>query len=213
MNALRQIARLAGVWMLLCLVSGSTFANAVETAPSADPAQVIRDATDQLLVQLQTKQETLSTDQAALQQVIADAIAPVLDLKRATRLILGRNYRKATDEQREQFAREFQSMLLRTYAASLLKYADDIVFEYLPEVPASRPDRRSVRTRLSYKNSPPIPVNYKLHKTDQGWLIYDVTILGVSAVVMFRNTFGEEIKRHGMAGFLERLSARTERYY
>lgn len=178
-----------------------------------DPAAVIEMATNQLLDQLKNDHEQLSNDQSALQQVIADAIAPVFDLESATRLILGRNYRKATDDQRARFAKEFESMLLRTYAASLLRYASDIRFEYLPEVPSKKPTRRTVRTRLSYKDAPPIAVNYKLRKGSEGWRIYDVTILGVSAVVMFRNTFGEEIKRYGMEGFLERLAARTEKYY
>ena len=201
----------AGVWLSAVLALGCSSAVG-QTAPSQDGAQaLIRQSSEQLLNRLRTDRERLLNDAEALREVVAQVLVPVLDFDVLSRLVLGRHFRKATPTQRQRFAQEFRDMLLRSYTAPLLKYADDIQIDYLPAVPSQRADRTMVRTRLSYRGSQGIPIDYRLRFKDGQWLVYDVKIMGLSAVGLFRQTFNADIQRLGIERFLARLAERSDR--
>ena len=200
-----------GVWLPVALALGCGAASG-QTAPSQDDAQaLIRQASEQLLHQLRTDRARLLDDAEALREMVAQILVPVLDFDALSRLVLGRHFRKATPAQRRRFAQEFRDMLLRSYTAPLLKYADDVQIDYLPAVPSQRADRSMVRTRLSYRGSQRIPIDYRLRFKDDRWLVYDVKIMGLSAVGLFRQTFNADIQRLGIEEFLARLAERSER--
>jgi phospholipid transport system substrate-binding protein len=180
------------------------------TGPAQEhsPEQVVRTTADELLEQLRERRDALHSDPERLQRAVDAVLDPALDFDLTTRLVLGRHWRRATPGQRSRFSDEFRRMLLRTYSAPLLEYADDIAIDFLPS-PAPKDGRGSVRTVLSYRGSPPVAVNYQLRRTGEVWRIYDVVIEGVSAVVTFRATFGDAIQRLGLDAFLDRLEAKN----
>jgi phospholipid transport system substrate-binding protein len=67
-----------------------------------------------------------------------------------------------------------------------------------------------VRTQVaSSVGGDPIPLDYRLEKTDAGWKICDVIILGVSLVENFRSSFAREIDQNGVDGLVKALSDRN----
>jgi phospholipid transport system substrate-binding protein len=67
-----------------------------------------------------------------------------------------------------------------------------------------------VRTLVAPSNGDPIQLDYRLEKTDSGWKIYDVTILGVSMVETFRNSFASEVNQNGVDGLIKALADRNK---
>ena len=65
----------------------------------------------------------------------------------------------------------------------------------------------TVRTEVKRSNGTPVPVNYSMRGTPQGWKAWDVTIEGISYVRNFRNDVGAEIDQRGFASVIERLEA------
>ena len=204
--------RLLGVgWWWLAVLGCGLFAGAAggQSAPSqADAQALVRQASEHLLQRLRADRSRLLNDAAALREVVAETMMPVLDFTALSRLVLGRHFRKATPAQRQLFAQQFRDMLLRSYTAPLLEYADNIQIDYLPMTASERPDRSVVRTRLSYRGSQRIPINYRLRFKDDRWLVYDVTIMGLSAVGLFRQAFNADIQRLGIEAFLAQLAQR-----
>lgn len=203
-------AALVSPWALASHGDQAAATDGSTSAPGSAALSVIRNASNGLLKTLKERADELHKDPAKLHEAVNNAVLPVLDFPTTSRLVLGRNFRKANAQQRARFAEAFRGMLLRTYAASLLRYADDIQIKYLPVPASKRPDRQLIPVQISYKGNPPIDVSYYMHNRKAGkWLIYDVKILGVSAVVTFRKTFAEEIKQFGMDGFLDRLEKKS----
>src|SRR3979490_740383 len=104
------------------------------------------------------------------------------------RLSVGRGWRTATQEQRQGLMREFRTLLVRTYSGALSRVTDHQV--------KMRPFRAQptdtdvvVRSQVAPSAGDHIELDYRLEKTEAGWKIYDVTILGVSLVENFRNEF------------------------
>lgn len=174
----------------------------VPPAPAGtSPTELVFGVADQVVERLRTGRP-LSDDQAY--DLVEDLILPHLDFEAFSRLTLGKHWRQASPEQREAFTREFKSMLMHTYASSLNTYAGE-TFEHVGE--RSEGDGRVlVQTRFVRVQGEPVRVDYRLHRRDGEWKIYDVVIEGVSLVLNYRSSFGEEISRGGLDRLIQRMA-------
>src|SRR5206468_228987 len=55
----------------------------------------------------------------------------------------------------------------------------------------------------------PLPVDYAMHKTAEGWKIYDITVEGVSLVLTYRSEFDAIVKQEGIDGLIKRLEEKN----
>jgi phospholipid transport system substrate-binding protein len=56
----------------------------------------------------------------------------------------------------------------------------------------------TVKTAIVQPGAQPIPVNYDMEKTDNGWKVYDLTVEGVSLVNTHRGSFAEKVQQTGI---------------
>lgn len=176
-------------------------------AGDLQPADVIRSATDQVLAKLEAAPE-IRSDPAKLNRVVQEYIVPHVDFVTLSRLTLGKNWRLATPEQRSVFAREFGTLLVRTYSTALAEYTNQKV-EILSSSVSADSRRGNVRTQIVESGRPPLAIDYSLVQVDNTWKIYDVQIEGVSLAINYRTTFAQEISNHGIDGLIKRLVERN----
>lgn len=176
-------------------------------APAATvPGELVFDVADQVVDRLRAGRP-LSDDQAY--DLVEELILPHLDFESFSRLTLGKYWRQASPDQRRAFTREFKSMLMHTYASSLNTYAGE-TFEHVGERSEGE-NRVLVQTRFVRVHSDPVRVDYRLHQRDGEWKIYDVVIEGVSLVLNYRASFGEEISRGGLDRLIQRMANKEEK--
>jgi phospholipid transport system substrate-binding protein len=145
-----------------------------------------------------------------LQTVTAETVGPYFDLERMTRLSVGQsNWRSATADQQQALMHEFRTMLLHIYGSALSQVTDHRV---KMRAFRTRPEHIeiTVRTQVTPSVGDPIQLDYRLERTDAGWKIYDVIILGVSLVENFRSSFAREIHQNGIDGLARALSDRNQ---
>jgi phospholipid transport system substrate-binding protein len=133
--------------------------------------------------------------------VVEEYILPHFDFERMSQLVLGKNWRNANPEERQQFVEEFRLLLVRTYATAMLKYSDQKI-SYLPDRGKPGEGDVVVQTEIEQPGGPPIPIDYSLHRKGDAWKVYDVKIDNVSLVVNYRGTFAGEIRNGGSVGAL-----------
>ena len=56
----------------------------------------------------------------------------------------------------------------------------------------------------------PIQLDYRMEKTDSGWQIYDLNVLGVWLVENSRTQFAQEISARGIDGLINALAERNK---
>ena len=151
------------------------------------------------------KKEALAADPEALYVVINDILLPRFDRRYAAQLVLGRHWRTASAEQRDRFIDAFYNSLLRRYADGVLEFDPDRV-EILPFRGDLSKPRTTVRTTVKLEDGTNVPVNYGMVRRDEGWLMFDVTIEGISYVRNFRTELNAEIQ----ATDLDRVIGRLE---
>ena len=63
----------------------------------------------------------------------------------------------------------------------------------------------TVRNQYLKSGQPPVPVDYAMKKTPAGWMIYDITVDGVSLVLTYRSEFETITKTAGVGGLIKRM--------
>ena len=129
---------------------------------------------------------------------------PYFDTAYAAQLVLGKNWRDATPDQRKRFIEAFYQTLLQNYGSALLEFTPDRL-KILPFQGNAQDTSVTVRSEVRRDNGTPVAVNYSLRKTPQGWKAFDVQIAGVSYIRSFRTDFGAEIQQKGLEAVIKRL--------
>lgn len=182
------------------------------TPASSDqsPLELVRHTSTQM--QMTLREETMSIKQnpARLHEMVAENVLPHFDLERMGRWTLGKYWRNANLQQREEFIKEFRALLIRSYSRTLVDYADAEV-DYLPFRMKDADSRAKVYTKLSRQNDNPVKITYSLHSTTGGWKVYDISIEGVSLVANYRSTFMNKVKQDGLDQLIYLLAAKNKK--
>lgn len=168
------------------------------------PASVIEEASHLLDEKLSGHKEELREDRTALYKLIDSILLPRFDRTYAAQLVLGKHWRRATDEQRQRFIEAFYQSLLHRYADGVLEY-DQSRVEILPFAGDLSQPRNKVQTIVSLDDGTKVPVDYWLVNRKDNWLMFDVRIEGISYVQNFRAELNSEIQTTGLEKVIERL--------
>jgi phospholipid transport system substrate-binding protein len=169
-----------------------------------DPNDVVQGAADELASELDGRKEELSVNRDELYTMIDRILLPRFDRRYAAQLVLGRHWRDANDEQRKRFIDAFYGSLLRKYADGVLEFNQDSL-EVLPFRGDLTKPRTTVKTMVTLDDGTKVPVNYGMVKRESGWLMFDVTIEGISYVRNFRTELNAEIQATSIDAVIERL--------
>lgn len=187
-----------------------TFSSVVYgTAVAVGPDQLIKETSEKVLSALESNKEQYKNQPDEIYALVNDIILPHLDFRAMSKLALGKNWRKANDDQQERFVEAFKSMLIRTYSKSLTEYAGQEI-KFLPyRGPEEGKRTVKVKTVISQSNGPDIPIDYSLRIKNDIWKVYDIKIDGISLVTNYRNSFASDINRVGIEGLIEKLLAKS----
>jgi phospholipid transport system substrate-binding protein len=195
---------------MLVLLSLLAFGTPASADLVEDPLMFVKSTADQVLSEISNRKAELSAEPAKIYELVDQVILPRFDFVRMSRLVLGKNWRRATPEQQKAFIREFQELLIRTYATALLNYSGQEIV-YLP-VRAGKDDRKvTVNTQVREVGAPAIPVDYRLQHSGNGWKVYDVSIDGISLVSNYRSSFANQIRRYKIDGLIAKLEKLNQR--
>lgn len=173
-------------------------------AMADSPNLVVEEAAELLAGQLEGRKDELTADKDVLYSTINEILLPRFDRVYSAQLVLGKHWRSANNEQRQRFIDAFYGSLLRRYAEGVLEYDQDKV-QVLPFRGDASKSRTMVRSFVFLDDGSRVPVNYGLVKRDEGWLLFDVTIEGVSYIRNYRAEIDSEIRGSSLEAVIERL--------
>lgn len=175
-----------------------------------DPQTLVKQTTEKVLAEIQAKKQELTNNPAKIYPLVDEILLPRFDFKLISRLTLGDSWKTATDSEKEAFITEFRELLVRTYATALLSYSGQEI-EYPPVRSAPNASKVKVKTKVKSAGSTAVPIDYSLYlsKAKQDWMVYDITIDGVSLVSTYRSNFGSQIRRNKLAGLIADLKEKN----
>ncbi len=177
-------------------------------ASAQSPNLVIEGAVKELSSELNGRKDALAEDKAELYRIINDILLPRFDRKFAAQLVLARHWRTASEEQQDRFIAAFYNNLLHRYAEGVLEF-DENRIEVLTYRGDDSKKRTQVKTIVQLDDGAKVPVNYDLVRRGDAWLIFNVTIEGVSYIRNFRAELDSEIRSTSLEAVIKRLESAT----
>ncbi|HEX2544734.1 MAG TPA: ABC transporter substrate-binding protein [Ramlibacter sp.] len=199
----RSLGRIAAAVLATGMLAGlMPLAHAQET-----PDAMIKRLSDDVLGAIR-KDPAIGSDINKVIALVDTRIMPNVNFQRMTASAVGPAWRQATPEQRQRLQQEFKLLLVRTYSGAISQISDEQV-SLKPQRAAPTDTDVVVRTEIRGRGDP-IQLDYRLEKTDAGWKIYNLNVLGVWLVETYRSQFAQEINAKGVDGLIASLAARNK---
>jgi phospholipid transport system substrate-binding protein len=189
----------------LFLFVGGAYAQAVD---QLTPDGLIKTVVSDVMAAVKSDPEIQKGNIPRIVDLVEKKIVPYTDMRRTTEMAMGPNWKKATSEQQTQLVGEFKSLLIRTYSGALSQLRDQTV-QFKP-LRAAPDDKEVVVRTVVIGRGDPVPLDYRLEKTANGWRVYDMNIMGVWLVEAYRNQFANQIGQNGVEGLIKFLQDRNK---
>ncbi|MBW2094009.1 MAG: ABC transporter substrate-binding protein [Deltaproteobacteria bacterium] len=190
---------------LLCVVLILAF---FFPAFAGEPTEVIRKTTDKIIAIVQDPALQGPEKKSERDRLIRAAAEKIFDKEEMSRRTLARHWRKRTPQEKEEFMELFEDLLEKTYIDRVEGYSGEKVLYQGERVEGNY---ALVKVDIMTKQETKIPVLYRLKKKQKGWLVYDLSIEGVSLINNYRTQFNSIIMRSSFKGLIKKLKAKVGR--
>ena len=169
------------------------------------PDVLIKRVSEEVLAIAKTDKQIQAGNQERIMEVVRAKVLPHVNFQRMTAIAVGRPWRAASSEQQKRLLDEFKLLLVRTYSGALSQVKDQTI-QLKPLRAGAEDTEVVVRTEVRGKGDP-IQLDYRLEKTDKGWKIYDVNVLGVwLADTSFKSQFAPILANGGVEALASTLA-------
>jgi phospholipid transport system substrate-binding protein len=128
----------------------------------------------------------------------------VFDFTETAKRALGRHWQGLSDKDRQEFTALFTDLIERAYISKIERYSGERI-AYAGESVDS--GLATVRTRFVTKQGTEIPVDYRMQQRGDRWLVYDVSVEGVSLINNYRTQFDKIIQTSSYAELVRKMKA------
>jgi phospholipid transport system substrate-binding protein len=142
---------------------------------------------------------------AAVRKVAND----IFDFAETAKRSLARHWQGRTDREREEFVQLFADLLERSYISKIDLYGGEKV-QYSGERVDG--DYATVSTKIATKQGQEVPVDYRMLRRGDRWLVYDVSIEGVSLISNYRTQFNKIIQTSSYGELVKKMKTKQEEF-
>jgi phospholipid transport system substrate-binding protein len=171
------------------------------------PTDQVREYTDAVVKVLEDpalKAEDKKPERRAAVRKIA---AEVFDVQETAQRALGPHWQQRTPQERQEFVQLFAELLEQTYISKIdlfggekLRFTDEKVDG----------DNATVRAKVLTKQQAEVPVEARMLRKGDRWLVYDILIENISLVGNYRAQFDRIIRTSSYEDLVKRLRNRGE---
>lgn len=167
------------------------------------PTDQMRAYTDQVLKVLENLALTLPERRTAIRQIASEVFAVSETAQRA----LGPHWQQRTPAEREEFVKLFANLLEQTYISRIREYGGERITYVGEQIDG---ERAIVRARIVTKKGTEVPIESRLVRKENHWLIYDVLLENLSLISNYRAQFDRVIRTASYEELVKRLQRRVE---
>jgi phospholipid transport system substrate-binding protein len=179
--------------------------------PSAfgeQPIEALKKGVDEGLRILQDPRLKAAHRKDVQQEELWLIVQQLFDFEEFSRRVLASNWKNFTSVQRDEFVRVFAEFLGRFYLGKLQdRYKEETVTYVGQEL--TTPTCALVNVRVVSQGRE-IPVDLWMLKREGLWRVYDIQVLGISAVRNYRAQFKWVLRKETPAQLIDRLKRKSE---
>jgi phospholipid transport system substrate-binding protein len=188
---------------LVLALAVAGLALAASPARAGTPLDQLRLQVDRVLKVLDDP-ELKKPDKAKDRRLAVRKIAnDIFDFSETAKRSLGRHWQARTPAEQSEFVLLFSDLLERSYLSKIELYGGEKI-QYLSDA-VENGDQAKVLTKIVARQGSEIPIEYRMHKKGERWLVYDVMIEGVSLVSNYRTQFNKIIQTGSFEDLMQKL--------
>lgn len=176
---------------------------------SLGPDALVNRVTEDVLTVVRQDKDIQNGHTKKAIELVETKVLPHFNFQHMTALAMGRDWNKATPEQKKRLSDEFKTLLVRTYSNSLTSYKNQTVV-YKPSKLQGGETDVIIRTEIVQSGNKPVQLDYALEKIADSWKVYDVIVAGISLVTNYRDTFTQEVRANGIDGLIVMLANKNK---
>jgi phospholipid transport system substrate-binding protein len=174
---------------------------------AGEPTDEIKQTTDKILSILTNPSLKGRSKTTEREKLIRQAIDERFDMEEMSRRSLAKYWDQRTDGEKKEFVRLYSDLLERTYMDKVEGYSGEKV---IYEGESIDNEYAVVRVKIVTKTNTDIRVHYRLKREGNKWLVYDVSVEGVSLVNNYRTQFNSILLKSSYENLVKRLRERVE---
>jgi phospholipid transport system substrate-binding protein len=171
----------------------------------AGPTDQLREYTDQVTKVLDDPSLPRPDRRAAVRKIAHEAF----DISESAQRVLARHWQARTPAERDEFTQLFADLLERTYISKIDLYRGERL-QYTSE--AVDRDFATVRAKVITNKGLEVPVEARMLKRGEHWLIYDIAIENVSLISNYRTQFDRIIRTASFQELVRRLKDNRDQF-
>jgi phospholipid transport system substrate-binding protein len=133
----------------------------------------------------------------------------IFDVGETARRSLARHWQARTPTEREEFVQLFGDLLEVSYISKIELYGGEKIVYSGDTIDG---EQATVRTKLITKQGSEVPVDYRMLKRGEKWMVYDVVIEGVSLVSNYRTQFNKIIQTSSYEELVKKLKTKQDEF-
>jgi len=190
----------AGVAFLVVALLG------VHLVYAGEPTDRIKKTTDEIIQIVQDPALKAPDKEAERRKLIRKAVDEIFDWEEFAKRTLGRHWRKRSEAEKKEFIYLFGKLLERTYLDKVEGYSGEKVI-YVGD--RTEGNYALVKVKVITKKGTEVHVLYRMKKKAGKWMVYDVSIEGVSLVNNYRTQFNNILVRSSFETLIQKLKAKV----
>jgi phospholipid transport system substrate-binding protein len=169
------------------------------------PTEQVRQYTDQVQKILADPALRSADKRAAVRKVAIE----IFDVNETARRALGPHWQGRTAGERDEFVKLFADLLERTYISKIDLYGGERL-RYTSE--AVDGEFATVRAKVITAKGTEVPVEARMLRRGDHWLIYDIAIENVSLISNYRTQFDRIIRTASYGELIRRLKENRDQF-
>jgi len=174
-------------------------------ARAGSPTDQLREYSEQVIKVLEDPVLKPQDRRAAVRKIAHE----IFDVAETAKRALARHWAARTAAEREEFTQLFADLLESTYIARIDQYGGERI-KYTHETIDG--DNAIVRAKVVTKKGTEVPVESRLLRRGDRWLIYDVLIENVSLIANYRSQFDRIVRTSSFEELVRRLKSKRDEF-
>src|SRR6266850_1523351 len=180
---------------------------AAAPAAAGPPTEQVREYTDAVIKVLEDPALKSDDKRPERRAAVRKIAAEIFDVQETARRALGPHWQQRTPQQRDEFVHLFAELLEQTYISKIDLFGGERLRFTEEKVDG---DNAIVRAKVMTRQQTEVPVEARLLRKGDRWLVYDILIENISLIGNYRAQFDRIIRTSSYDDLVKRLRIRGE---
>lgn len=214
MNMLKNVKLFTGLFIILFVINSVHAEVDAQNEQDNEQPEVLESAKNIVLVfQEQLLNVMKQGKQLGFQgryKKLESAIVNSHDLSKIVRIVVGKQWKNLSEEQKIELTDVFNRLSISSYAHNFTEFSGES-FEFISEDKTAR-GGAIIRTAFIIPTDKDVTFDYMLKKKGDNWRIINIIANGVSDLALKRSEYTSILKRDGFEALIAKIKEKNDNY-